>query len=505
MTTSAIKPSPTSSVFPNSRTEALRPTANFLRTHALRVSLISAALLIPCFWHRHIESSDLGSHLYNAWLAQLIKHGQAPGLYITRMWTNILFDHVLSRLGGAFGFWAAEHIAVSLAVLIFFWGTFALAAAATRRAPWFVVPAIAMFTYGWTFELGFFNYYLSLGISFFSLALLWRGNNRERILALALVPLIVSGHPLGLVWLVGAGVYIFLDDLVKPWYRILLFGGAAAGVFLAHTYLLQHFVVTLEPVSLAFSNGADQLELFGVRYYRLENVFLCFVVIALLADIFIRRREAGLWSAYRVPLALYVLVELGVYLVPDGIRVAGKTAALALLTSRLTLFSAVLICCLLGTMRPQKWHLAGLCAIAATFFVFLHQDTGTVNKMEEQVERLVKTLPPNQRVMATIQPPADSRVLIQHIVDRACIGHCFSYGNYEPASEVFRIRARPGNRYAMSNFDDVGAMEEGTYTVLAEDLPAYQIYQCSLKGTDLCIRSLEEDEDNDRLGIHPKQ
>jgi hypothetical protein len=31
----------------------------------------------------------------------------------------------------------------------------------------------------------------------------------------------------------------------------------------------------------------------------------------------------------------------------------------------------------------------------------------------------------------------------------------------------------------------------------------YQVYQCSLSGTDLCIRSLEAGEDNDRLGVHP--
>jgi len=30
---------------------------------------------------------------------------------------------------------------------------------------------------------------------------------------------------------------------------------------------------------------------------------------------------------------------------------------------------------------------------------------------------------------------------IAHSVDRACIGHCFSYSNYEPSSGQFRVRA----------------------------------------------------------------
>ncbi|HYB76908.1 MAG TPA: hypothetical protein VEE85_01795, partial [Candidatus Bathyarchaeia archaeon] len=362
-----------------------------------------------------------------------------------------------------------------------------------------------MFTYGWTFELGFFNYYLSLGISFFSLALFWRGTGWERVLALALSPLILMGHPLGVVWLFGAAVCVWMAEIAPRRYQILILFAAGAAVFLARYYLAHHFVVEQEPVSLVFSNGSDQLELFSDRYYKLQNVLLVFVTLALLADVFLRKRDRGVVAAYRVPLALYILAELSVYLIPDGIRIPNQAAALALLTSRLTSISAVLICCLLAAMRPRKWHLAGLSAIAAVFFVFLYQDTGTINQMEDQVERLVKTLPPNQRVLATILAPADSRVLIQHIVDRACIGHCFSYGNYEPASEIFRIRARPGNPYNLSSMDDVGAMEDGSYTVLATDLPAYQIYQCSLRGTDLCIRPLEEDEDNDRLGVHPKQ
>jgi hypothetical protein len=125
--------------------------------------------------------------------------------------------------------------------------------------------------------------------------------------------------------------------------------------------------------------------------------------------------------------------------------------------------------------------------------------------MERQVVRLVSNLAPNQRVMATILPPADSRVTIQHIVDRACITRCFSYGNYEPSTGLFRVRARPGNPYVLSDYDLAVDMEEGNYTVQPEDLPIYQIYQCGVRGADLCIRSLEAGEDNDRLGVHPDQ
>jgi hypothetical protein len=186
------------------------------------------------------------------------------------------------------------------------------------------------------------------------------------------------------------------------------------------------------------------------------------------------------------------------------VRASGQPVALALLTERLSTVSAVLACCILGAMLPRKWHLIALTAIAGVFFAFLHQDTAIVNRMETEVVALVRTLPPGQRVLATIRKPDESRVLMQHIVDRACVGYCFSYGNYEPPSAAFRVRVHVENPYVMTDSGDSASMEEGDYTVQAHDVPAYQIYQCSSEDwTKLCIRPLEEGEDNDRLGVHP--
>src|SRR2546430_10165715 len=145
----------------------------FLRESNLRILFLSVVLVIPCVWHRHIEAGDLASHVYNAWLAQLIEKGQAPGLYLVSRWNNVLFDITLLHLGKVFGFPVAEKIAVYVCVLIFFWGVFAFVAAVTERAPWFLAPCIAMLTYGYSFNMGFMNYYLSLGLACFSLALFW--------------------------------------------------------------------------------------------------------------------------------------------------------------------------------------------------------------------------------------------------------------------------------------------------------------------------------------------
>ena len=484
---------------------ALSAASRFLREHPAKLLAVSAIVLIPCFWHREIEAADLGSHVYNAWLAQLIARGQLHGLWIDHRWNNVLFDYLLSGFGSLFGLRVAERIAASLSVLIFFWGIFALVCAAARRAPWYLLPCIAAFAYGWTFEMGFFNYYLALGLSFFGLAIFWRGRGWERLIPLAIAPLVVLAHPLGLFWLAGACAYVGVAERIPPRYHLFLLLAASAAIFGLHQYLWRHYVVEAHDNSFYWFNGADQLVLFGQRYRIAERAFLIFLLAAIGLDAFHRHRERRFWAGYFIPLQLYAIVGVGVALLPRGIHVPEHIGAIALLTERLTSVSAALLCCILGALRPSKWHLAASLAIAAAFFSFLHQDTGAINRMEEQVVKLVHTLPSNQRVMGTILPAPDSRVPVQHILDRACIGYCFSYGNYEPGTAMFRVRAMPGNPYVLGNYELAVDMEDGDYVVRPEDLPVYQVYQCTDSGTDLCIHPLEADEENDDLGVHPDQ
>ena len=490
----------------STNSSALGQSRDFVRDHWRRMLAISALALVPCFWRRRIECSDLGSHVYNAWLAQLIRHGDAPGLWLAHPWTNVLFDFVLSFFGALFGLAGPQHLAekfaVSLCVLIFFWGAFALVAAAARRPPWLLTPVLALVAYGYTFRMGFFNYYLALGLSFFALALSWRGRDLERLIALALAPLVLLGHVTALIWLAGAAIYVGVAQLLPPRKQFLLLVPAIAGMAALHLYFWRHFIVEAAPESPLWYSGADQLVLYGERYWICAGALIAFVLVALALDLFMRRREHGFLGDFSIPLQLYIIVLLAVPLLPRGIHFS--VVPIALLTDRLTSVSAVVVCCLLGAMRPRLWHLAVSGAIAAVFFAFVYQDTAIANRMETQAEKLVRTLPKNSRVMATIDPPDDSRILIQHMIDRACVGYCFSYGNYEPSTGVFRVRATPGNPYVLDNYERAVDMEDGDYSVQPRDLPVYQVYQCDASGTRLCIAPLAAGDDNDQLGVHPQ-
>src|ERR1700675_2231158 len=94
--------------------------------HLLRVVLLSILFLVPCFWQSRIQAGDLSSHLYNSWLATLAGQGSAQGVVVVTQWTNTLFDLILTCLFQMAGMAAAQRIAVSLCVLNFVWGGFAL-------------------------------------------------------------------------------------------------------------------------------------------------------------------------------------------------------------------------------------------------------------------------------------------------------------------------------------------------------------------------------------------
>src|SRR3977135_840060 len=103
---------------------------------AVTSTLLSILLVVPGFVQPRWQPGALSSHIYNAWLAQLIESGRAPGLSIVFQSTNVLFDLILSALFNVFGAAAAQRISVSAAVLIFVWGAFAFASKVSGRPSW---------------------------------------------------------------------------------------------------------------------------------------------------------------------------------------------------------------------------------------------------------------------------------------------------------------------------------------------------------------------------------
>src|SRR5258706_5206957 len=121
-------------------------------------------------------------------------------------------------------------IVFSGSVEFFFLGVFAFFSGVTGPLPWFVTPCIEMLAYGYSFSMGFMNYYLSLGLACFGLAILWRPRRFEWIAAIPFAALALLAHPIGFLWLIGTMTYIRVRTRLPGWWKLTLPLSAATGV-----------------------------------------------------------------------------------------------------------------------------------------------------------------------------------------------------------------------------------------------------------------------------------
>jgi hypothetical protein len=476
---------------------AIRSVGRFRRTDSFAVVLISVLLLVPCFWHSRIQAGDLGSHVYNAWLAQLIEHHQISGLAIARQWNNVLFDLLLLHIGNFLGLVAAEKIVVSFAVLIFFWGSFSFLAAISGRPPWVLTPFLFVLAYGYVFHMGFMNYYVSIGLALFALALSWRGGAGNWLVAVALSAVSFIAHPLGFLLAATVSAYVWIWRTLPRWWRLAVPAFAFTALAALKFFFASHQAFEADWRATGFLQllGQDQLNLFGRRYEIISWVALAWGIVCALAAIYdwvFRGKVPS--AALRLALELYLVAVVATFCLPENLRTHIYAGWIGLLVSRLTLVSAIFGLLVLALLRLPRWSAYGASLLAALFFLFLYQDTGKLDRMEANARVVVQQLPVGTRIVAVANPPGDWRIeFIHHSVERACIGRCFSFANYEPSSLQFRVRVFPGSFFVADSADKSEAMSSGDYLVQKGDLPLTSIYQCDdADFTRLCALPLRE-------------
>lgn len=433
--------------------------------------LASIALLVPCFWQSRIQAGDLASHSYNAWLAELVRSGRAPGLRIARQSTNVLFDWILGALAAPLGPDWAERLAVALAVLVFAWGAFSFVSAVSGRRAWDLLPCIAMLAYGWVFHIGFFNFYLGLGLSLAAFALAWSGTPTRIAAAAPILALAWLAHALPVAWAIAliafTGIWRSLPPRLRPLATlaaILLLTGASALV----SYL---FPTRWALRQVALVSGADQLRVFDASYDLLAIALLASWAFVAARSI---RSEGARAVLSRLEVQIFVICAASVAIVPGAILLPGYGHALVYIAERMSLTSAVLACAVVATLRPGRPRLA-FHLIALVFFAFLYRDELLLNRFEDRLDEVVAALPENQRVILGVRDPSLRVNALAHSIDRACIGRCYSYANYEPSTLQFRVRAEAPNPIVVESYEASRAMQMGGYRVRTRDLPLSEI------------------------------
>jgi hypothetical protein len=477
----------------------------------VRPLLISAALVLPCFWQPIVSCVDLQSHLYNAWLAELIRGGSIHGLWIGHQSTNVIVDLMLSWLMKLVGVSGAERIVTSTLVLIFFWGAFQFISAVRGKTTYWLAPWLAILSYGFVFQLGILNYYLSCGMVLWLFSFVWRQRFGWRALWVAplLVPAFLA-HPLPVLWFVGLAIYCWLAQLAGKRAQALLFLGSVGALALIRLYVQSRHVIVWTPHQLVYWTGADQALLYGWPYVPVALALFLFSVVVLC------KPENGWGALVSIPAQAYFLTAAGIMIIPSAIQAPNNGAWAAYIATRLSLLSGVLLLAVLARSDYRRWYVPVGTVAAAVFFFALYHDIGSEARVEAKMAELVQALPAGEHVVAysdlfdgmeTGNPTIKQSKLkhlvtalsfnrlnptqhVTHLISRACLGHCFDYMNYEPATGQFRIHALPGNHVAVDNVVDADYMEEGTYVVKPTDPPLYALFRCGPGAGGISLRQL---------------
>jgi len=348
-------------------------------------ALVSLLLLAPCYWQPRLHAGDLSNLIYNGWLAGLVEGGRAQGLAIASRWTNVLFDLILRGLFRTLGPEAAQRISVSIAVLTFAWGAFAFVSAVSGRRAWYLMPSIAMLAYGWVFRMGFFDFYLSLGLCFWAMAVAWEPKPWRVAAALPILLLAYLSHALPVVWTFGLLSYVSLARPLNPKRRTVLTANFVMAMVVCHLLVGRLMFIQGASASLASASVVEPA-LFGPKYF-----VLLMGLVAVWSVLFVGliRGSGARQVVTGLPFQVCLVAGATVIALPITLLIPGLYLALGYVGERMSLGVAVCVCALLGAVRPRLVERWALIAVAVAFFALVYRDQRVLNSREDQMEDVV--------------------------------------------------------------------------------------------------------------------
>jgi hypothetical protein len=385
-----------------------------------------------------------------------------------------------------------QRIVIPGAVLIFGWGALAFISAVGGKQNWWLsLPWVWMLAYGFCYETGFLNFYLSLGLCLWYLTIVWRSGWPMGLAASPLLILAWMAHPLSVLWVVGTAAYVALARNLPPRRRLIPLGLCVVVLWATRYVLMSRFLCSWSRSQTLLVSGADQLLVFGLKYlYTIVPLLLVSILL------FIRLIKTCGWTELplTLPFQLWVLSAAAVVLLPNEVHFPAYAAAFGYIANRLSLPVGIMACALLAQVPLRMYEKIAMVMIAAAFSAMLYGDTRELNRWEDSVDAQIAQLPPGQRVISALPVLSFPVDPLAHMLDRACVGRCYSYANYEPSTRQFRIRADEGNAIVLSDYADVHGVERARYVVQPRDIPLYLIYACKPLHVEACIRSVNAGE-----------
>jgi hypothetical protein len=292
-------------------------------------------------------------------------------------------------------------------------------------------------------------------------------------LALPLLALGYMAHALPVVWAAGLSAYWMVAARMTQRMRVRVMAGAMLGMIAVNVAAGKLMITQWSPAQILMSTGADQLWVLDNKYQPLFALLLLSWLL-LLVDLIRRDGVASVLGG--LPFQLSALSAAAVVLLPNGVQLPGYNHSLVFVTDRMSLAVGVCVCGVLASGTPRWPGRAALFAVAGIFFAFLFRDDRMLNRLEDQMERAVAKVGPGARVVSSVVDPSLRTYVVTHMIDRVCIGRCFSYANYEPSTMAFRVRTVGPNGMVVADYTDSWKMQNGDYVVKDTDLPLLQVF-----------------------------
>ena len=261
-----------------------------------------------------------------------------------------------------------------------------------------------------------------------------------------LAALSLVAHPMGFGLLVALVIYIHVAESVPVRYRWLVLVGALllrrrdplrSAAFFPHRVLARHQSPGDERLRSVGSFSATPTSI--SRSPLLPSAACAFLVAA-----FVDHNRENLAPRIRTPIELWTIFVIAATMVPgrdlaSGVHRGGQRDQQphhhGHRDSRPLCFgrrrSAQV-----DFRRPQRHRPDFLRAAISR-----HRRASTAWSKKSTLS--LPALPYGSKVSYTIDHGNFSRINSRHFVDRACIGRCFTYSNYEPGSKQFRVRLSP--------------------------------------------------------------
>src|SRR5260370_9334145 len=240
------------------------------------------------------------------------------------------------------------------------------------RPSWFPAPCLVMLAYGWTLQSGLSNFYLSVGLGLWSLALLWEGGLERSVLAVALMGLVYMAHGIGFCWAAGAMAYAWISSRTAPRYKPLLLVVTICAVIGLRFVITCRYQTFWSPHQWLEASAVDQVWTYGLKYIGVS------VTLGLLwSFLFLRlsHQKTYMEIISGLPFQISLITAAGILLIPTRIELHGFNAALIFITDRMTLLLGVSICVLLGAAKPPTRDALPFVVLAGGSFSFLYVDT----------------------------------------------------------------------------------------------------------------------------------